>query len=88
MEYVFGAVVLALVAFSTYHAFWNPIHEEFDPPNSLELALDRIGWGFQKLAGNVEGQIDETNESMQNTVDGRHELNDSRIERDLKGKAE
>lgn len=84
-EYVFGAIVAALLVFSAYHACWNHFSDEFDPPNSVGLAFERIGYGFQVAVGAVEGQIEETNESMQNTVDGRHDLNDSRIERDTEG---
>lgn len=81
-DQVFAALVAALLVFCAYHACWNHYADEFDPPNTVDLAFSRIGYGFQKLVGQVEGQIEETNDSMQNTVDGRHNLNDSRIERD------
>jgi len=81
-EYVFGLIMIAAIGLSAYYACWDRYDDEFDPPQTADLAFSRIGYGFRSLVGAVEGQIEETNESMQRTVDGRHDRNDSRIERD------
>ena len=55
---------------------------EFDTPVSVDHAFYRIGRDLRGGAGEVAGEIKETNENMQGVVDGRRRRNDRRIARD------
>ena len=81
-EKVVSALVVITLGLSAYFSLFDPWNGDFDPPQTLDTVIFRVGHGFKTMAFGVEGAIQDTNTSMQNTVDGRNDLNDGRIDRD------
>jgi len=76
------ACIAAVVIWFAWLALHDPYSGDFATPKTVSQVTHRIGFGVKRVAGEAESSIQETNASMQGTVDGRNELNDSRIERD------
>lgn len=76
------AIAAAAVAWAGWAAVHDPYYGDFDFPDTLDLAIWRVEVAVTGVADSAENSIEETNESMQNTVDGRNRLNDRRVKRD------
>lgn len=76
------AGIAAVVIWFAWLALHDPYSGDFRTPKTLAQVTHRIEVGVKRVAGQAESSIQETNDSMQGTVDGRNDLNDSRIERD------
>lgn len=78
-----GSTIVALaVLWFIWLAVHDPYSKEFTPPKTFAQVTHRIEFGVRRVAGKAESSIQDTNDSMQDTVDGRNRLNDSRIQRD------
>ena len=76
-----AALALLWAAYTVCH---DPYEDSLDFPDTADLAIWRLKFAVGALADSAEDSIEETNESMQDTVDGRNRLNDKRINRDVK----
>lgn len=78
---ILGFLTVLWVAFTVCQ---DPYDRSFDPPSTFDLALWRLQHGIKSIVSSTENSVRESNESMQDTIDGRNKLNDQRIKRDVK----
>lgn len=76
-----GLIALAVLWF-IWLAVHDPYSKEFAVPKTFAQVTHRIEFGVKGVTGKAQSTIQGTNDSMQDTVDGRNRLNDSRIQRD------
>jgi len=77
------AMVAATIGAFSYWAL-RDTDGSLDVPGSFDVVSWRIGHGLRGMVGAAKDDIKDTNEGMQNVVDGRQKLNDRRIRRDTK----
>lgn len=68
---------------AAWHACHDSYYGDFDFPDDVDLAISRVEYAARDLVGSAEDAVEETNENMQNTVDGRNRFNDRHIKRDV-----
>lgn len=78
------AIGAAAVAWAAWAACHDPYYGDYDFPDTVELAVWRVEVAVTGVAESAESTVQETNEGMQDTVDGRTRLNDRRVNRDTK----